>query len=143
MNSIAVVFFACGHKNVKSTHKTTFEITKEANLTMQGDCVVSVKSTKAAIDLPYEFKEAARKVGAQITIIIEADAVQEIIKAKGNPDLQFTHPTDLVVRTSSFLCGRTLAIWADKAAFNFSRSVVEKLKDPKQKVKITLVVESY
>lgn len=143
MNSITVEFFACGHEKVQSTHKTTFEITKEANLTLQGDCVIAVESTKGAVDLPYEFKKAARKPGAQITIIIEAGELKEIIKAKGSPELQFTHPTDLVVRKSSFFCDRTLAIGADKAAINFSRKFVEKMKDPNQKVKVTLIVESY
>ena len=101
MDSITVVFFSCGHKTVQSTHKTTFEITKEANLTMKGDCIIAVESTKGAVDLPYEFKEVARKVGAKITVMIEAGEVKEIVNAKGSPDLQFTHPTDLVVRKSS------------------------------------------
>jgi len=143
MNSITVEFFAFGHEKVQSTHKTTFEITKEANLTMQGDCVIAVESTKGAVDLPYEFKKVARKPGAQITIIIEAGELKEIVKAKGSPELQFTHPTDLVVRKSSFLCDRTLAIGADKAAINFSRKFVEKMKDPHQKIKVRLIVESY
>ena len=143
MDSVTVVFFACGHEKVQSTHKTTFEVTKEANLTMQGDCVIAVESTKGAIDLPYEFKEAARKVGAKITVMIEAGEVKEIVIAKGSPELQFTHTTDLVVRKSSYICGRTLAIGADKAAINLSRTFVEKLKNPNQKVKVTLIVEAY
>ena len=142
MDSVTVVFFACGHKKVQSTHKTTFEITKEANLTMQGDCIIAVESTKGAVDLPDEFKDVARKVGAKITVMIEAGEMKEIVNAKGSPDLQFTHPTDLVVRKSSYICGRTLAIGADKAAINFSRKLVEKLKDPNQKVKVTLIVEA-
>lgn len=142
MDTVTVEFFACGHEKVQSTHKTTFEITKEANLTMQGDCVIAVESTKGPVDLPYDFKEAARKPGAQITVIIEAGEVKEIIKADGSPELQFTHPTDLVVRKSSYFCGRTLAIGADKAAVNFSKRLIEKLKDPNQKVKVTLIVEA-
>jgi hypothetical protein len=35
---------------------------------------------------------------------------------------------------------RTLAVQADKAALDLSRDLVEKLKNPKQKVKITLEV---
>ena len=64
MNSVTVVFSARGHQKVQSTHKTTFEVTKEANLTKQGDCIIAVESTKAAVDLPYEFKEGARKAGS-------------------------------------------------------------------------------
>ena len=143
MNSVMVVFSARGHKNVQSTHKTTFEVTKEAYLTKKGDCIVAVEATKAAMDLPREFKKSAKKEGAQITVTIEAGEMKETVKAKGSPQLQFSHPTDLVVRKSSYVCGRTLAIGADKASIDFSRRLVEKLKDPKQEVKVTLTVEVY
>ena len=143
MNSVMVVFSARGHKNVQSTHKTTFEVTKEADLTKKGDCIVAVEATKAVMDLPREFKKAAKKEGAQITVTIEAGEMKETVKAKGSPQLQFSHPTDLVVRKSSYVCGRTLAIGADKASIDFSRRLVEKLKDHKQEVKVTLTVEVY
>jgi hypothetical protein len=143
MDSVTVVFSARGHENVEATHKTTFEVTKETSLTKRGDCIIAVESTKAAANLPSDFKEAARKEGAQITVTIEADELKETIKAKGSPQLQFTHPTDLVVRKSDYVCGRTLAIRADKAAIDFSRKLVEKLKDPNQEVKVTLAVENY
>ena len=143
MNLVTVVFFARGHKNVQSTHKTTFEVTKEATLTNQGDCIIAVESTGAAADLPVEFKEAAKKQGARITITIEANKLKEIVNARGSSQLQFTHATDLVVRKSSYVSGRTLAIRADKAAIDFSRRFVEKLKDPNQEVKVTLAVENY
>ena len=143
MNSVTVVFFACGHKNVQSTHNTTFEVTKESTLTNQGDCIIAVDSTRAAADLPVEFKQAARKEGEQITITIDAGDVKEVVKARGSPQLQFTHATDLVVRKSSYVCGRTLAIKADKASIDFSRRLVEKLKDPNQEVKVTLTVGHY
>ena len=69
--------------------------------------------------------------------------LKETVKAKGSPQLQFTHQTDLVVRKSSYVCGRTLAIDADKAAIDISRELVEKLKDPKQTIKVTLTAEHY
>ena len=143
MEPVIVVFSARGHENIEATHKTTFEITKEATLTKHGDCIVAVKATEGAVDLPSEFKEAARKEGAQITITIEAGELKETVKAKGSPQLTFTHPTDLVVRKSSYVCGRTLAIGADKAASDFSRKLVEKMKAPSQGVKVTLAVEDY
>ena len=143
MKSVTVVFSARGHENVQSTHRTTFEVTKEEALSKRGDCILAVEATKAAANLPIEFKEAARKEGARITVTVEADELKEKVEAKGSPQLQFTHQTDLVVRKSSYVCGRTLAINADKAAIDFSRELVEKLKDPKQTVKVTLTVEPY
>lgn len=143
VDSVTVVFSARGHENVVATHKTTIEVTKEKTLTKQGDCIVAVEATKAAADLPIEFKESLRKEGAIITIIIKAGELVEIVNAKGSPQLLFTHPTDLVIRKSSYVCGRTLAIEANKTANDFSRKLVEKLKDPNQEVTVTLVVENY
>jgi uncharacterized protein len=143
MKPVTVVFSARGHENVQSTHRTTFEVTKEEALSKRGDCIIAVEATKAAADLPVEFKEAARKEGARITVTVEADELKETVEAKGSPQLQFTHQTDLVVRKGSYVCGRTLAIGADKAAIDFSRELVKKLKNPKQTVKVTLTVEPY
>lgn len=143
MNPVTVVFTAYGHENIVATHRTTFEITKETALTRQGDCIIATKATRAAVNLPPKFKQAARKEGARITVTIETDGLKEVTKAKGSPQLTFTHFTDLVVRKSSYVCGRTLAIGADKAAKDFSRKLVEKVQDPNQEITITLTVEDY
>jgi len=133
---------AFGHKLVKSTHKSTFEVTREEHLTERGDCIIAVKANKAARDLSWSFKEVARKLGAEITVIIEAGDVREVVRALGNPNLTFTHPTDIVVRRSSYICSRTIAIRADKAACDFSRRLIEKLRNPEEKVKITLIAKA-
>ena len=143
MKPVIVAIFAHGHENIQATHETTLEITKEPTLTKRGDCIIAVEATNGAADLPLEFKEAARKKGAQITITIEAGELKEIVRAKGSPRLLFTHPTDLVVRKTDYVCGRTLAIAADKAASDLSRKLVEKIQDCNQGIRITLAVESY
>jgi hypothetical protein len=143
MKPVITVIFARGHKNIQATHKTTFEITKGPALTKRGDCIIAVEATKGAADLPLEFKKAARKKGAQITITIEAGELREVVRSRGSPRLLFTHPTDLVVRKSGYVCGRTLAIRADKVASDLSRKLVEKIKDPSQRIRITLAVQSY
>ena len=142
MKHVNVTFSAHGHKNLRATHKTTLEFTKEEHLSKRGDCIVAVGSTMAAGDLPVEFKKTAATENSQITVIIEVDNLKETVKAKGSPQLTFTHPTDLVVRKSSYICGRTLAIEADKASIDFSRELITKLKDPNQKAKITLITEN-
>jgi hypothetical protein len=139
---ITEVIEAYGHQNVRSTHKTTFEITKEVDLTSRGDCIVAVSATKGAADLKPKFKEAAKKENAKITVTIEADGVREIVRARGSPRLSFTHPTDLVIRKSGYICGRTVAVRADKAASDLSRKLVEKMRSSRQKIEITLTVES-
>lgn len=143
MKTVRVSFFAHGHENVISTHMTTFEVTKERTLSKRGNCIVAVGATIGAIDLPVEFKKAARNKDTTITITIEADTLKEKVKAKGSLKLSFSHITDLVVRKGDYICGRTLAINADKASVDFSRDLIKKLKNPKQKVKITLEAETY
>jgi len=137
---IIEVMRAWGHENIRSTHKTTFEITKELNLTKCGDCIIALGATKGAADLCPEFKEAAKREGAKITITIEVGDVKEVVKAEGNPQLMFLHPSDLVVRKSDYICGRTIAIKADKAAADLSKELVGRMQDPRQGIKITLTV---
>jgi hypothetical protein len=73
-------------------------------------------------------------------MLIEAEDTVEVVNAFGSARLILMHPTDMVVRKSNYVCSRTLAIQADKAACDLSRKLVKKLKNPKQKVKITLTV---
>jgi len=137
---IREVIFGYGHENIQATHKTTLEFTKDTHLSEKGDCIVTVAADKALADLTAEFKEILRKPHAKLTIKIEADGITEQVKAEGSPQLILTHPTDMVIRKSDYVCNRTLAVHADKAAQDLPRKLVEKLKNPKQKVKITLAV---
>lgn len=131
---------AFGNPLIKATHKSTFEVTREWHLTPRGDCIIAVGADKAARDLSERFKEAARRSNAEITIAIEAGGLREIVKAYGSPNLTFTHPTDIVVRKSNYICSRTVAIRSDKAASDLSRKLIEILKRPGEPIKIILSV---
>jgi hypothetical protein len=136
------VVFGYGHKNIQATHKTTLEFTKDLHLSKKGDCIVAVVANKALADLADEFKDKLRKSQAKLTITIEADGIIEQVNARGSPQLILTHITDMVVRKSDYVCSRTLAVHADKAAQDLSKELVEKLKNPEQRVKITLEVRA-
>ena len=131
---------ALGHENIQAIHSSTLMFTKEKGLSKTGDCVVGVASDRAVADLNQKFKEALRKPNAKLTIIIEAGGLTEQINASGSPKLIFTHPTDIVIRKSDYICNRTLAIRADKSANDLPRELVEKLKNPRQKVNISFVL---
>ena len=139
---ITEIILAYGHKNIQATHKSTLEITKENQLSKKGNCIIAVSTDKALADLSSEFKENLVKESAKTIMLIEAGEVVEVVNAFGSPRLILTQSTDMVVRKSSYICSRTLAIKADKAACDLSRKLVKKLRDPKQKVKITLTVKS-
>ena len=132
---------ARGHPRILATHRTTFEITKDEQLTERGNCIVAVKSTKAAKDLSQEFKRLARNDSARITVVLDVDGRREISIGRGTRQFSFTHPSDLVVRKSGFVCGRTLMTHSNRSAADFSRSFVERLRDHDRRIKITLIVE--
>ena len=138
--SLKEVILGRGHVNVLATHRTTLEFTKETNLSKMGDCIVTVGTDKAVADLNGEFRKNLANDNSRITILIEAGEISEKITAHGSSRLTLTHGKDLVIRKSDYVCSRTLAVRADKAANNLSRSLVEKLKDSKQDVKITLAI---
>ncbi|MFX1519275.1 MAG: DUF371 domain-containing protein [Promethearchaeota archaeon] len=132
---------ARGHKNIRASHKTTFEITREQNISIRADCIVAVNASAAAMDLKEEFKKHAKKIDATIEVTIEVDGLIEQIVGKGSPKLTFNHPTDLVGRKSTFISDRTFVINSNKAAIDLDRRLVEKLKNPDTEIKITLKVK--
>jgi hypothetical protein len=131
---------ASGHENIEATHPATLEITKEKHLSRMGDCIIAVGADKGLIDLSDEFKENLRKPNAKLTLMIKTDGITEQIVAHGSPNLILTHSTDMVVRKSSYVDDRTIAVGADKASADLSRELAEKLRNPKQKAIITLSV---
>lgn len=136
------IIIAKGHKNILAIHPTTLEFTKEDDMSRSGDCIIAVSADKAIPDLSVEFKEKLLEENARLTILIEAGGIAETVTAYGSAHLTLVHPTEIVVRKSNYICNRTLAVRADKASADLSRDLIEKLKNPAQKVKITLTVEA-
>lgn len=118
-----------GHSFVKAKHKTTLEITKSKTLTENGICIIGVKSNKSCNDLNVNFKKMLSDDLTKVTITIYVNDSQFIINAMGHSSLILTHPKDIVVRKSSFICDRTLAIKADKAATDIPETVVSELRN--------------
>jgi hypothetical protein len=114
--------------------------TREQHVSSEGDCVVAVGADKAGIDLCCEFKDKLSRDGARLTILIEAGGCSDVVTAYGSCRLSLTDASDLVVRKSGFVCGRTLGVKADKASLDLSRELVGVLKRG-ERVKITLTVE--
>lgn len=46
-----------GHKNIRSNHQKTIEITKDSHLTPSGDCIIGINATCGCADLPMSLKE--------------------------------------------------------------------------------------
>lgn len=140
MGKIVEVIMARGHPRVTAKHQTTLMITKDREVGPKGDCIIGVAADKAAAKLSDGLKSAVR-LGGAVNITIEAGGETDKIHARGHPSLTLTHHKDLVVRKSMFVCGRTLAVNADKAAADLSKTLVSKLCNPSTEVKLTIEVE--
>jgi hypothetical protein len=131
---------AFGHVNVLAIHPTTLMITKDKELSKQGDCIIAVGADKATADLSPEFKQKLRDPNTKLIMLIESDGLTEQITAYGSAKLDFSSSVEMVVRKSDFASERTLAVKANRAANDLSRDFVEKLRNPKNQVKITLTL---
>ena len=133
---------AYGNENIQATHHSTLMFTKEKHLSKAGDCIIAVAADKAVADLSREFKEKLKKPNAKLAIIIEADGLTQQVNAAGSPKLVLTNKADMVIRKSAYISDRTLAIHADKSSNDLPRDFIKKLKNPGQKIKITLTVHA-
>ena len=132
-----------GHENVKATHRSTLEITKEDYLTPRGDCIICIKASKALKDLDEKIKKAL-KSGKKVKIRIIVDGIVDELEAFGDSRLSFESDFSMVIRKSDYVDGRTLAIKANKAAKDIKRELVEKLRNPEQRVVVEIIVsENY
>ncbi|MEM2142419.1 MAG: DUF371 domain-containing protein [Candidatus Thorarchaeota archaeon] len=134
----SVSFQAFGHPNILSNHKRTMEITKEDDLTRRGNCIVAVKSTLSLADLDNEIREIARNSQTVIKLTMRVGGLIEEVVGRGDPALTYSNPVSMVVRKSSFTCGRTLMINADKSASELDREFVEQLRSRDTVVRCTL-----
>ena len=120
-----------GHKNVSSLHKSTFEITKDAEIGPTADCIIGVDMDKSMLNFPQEFKDKIANSNTKIKVILDTENGHDEITGFGHEDLTLTHPTDIVCRTSDYTCSRTLMINADKAARDLDSDLIEDLKNEK------------
>ena len=119
-----------GHPMVRALHRTTIEVTVDEHLTPDGDCIVGVGAEKGCADLRDEVKSALRREGAVVKVTFQVGKESFSLTARGDPGLELTHPHDMVIRKSTFLSDRTLAVGASASAKDMPRSMVAALKEP-------------
>jgi len=131
----------CGHKNIRSLHTRTIEITKDPNLTLNGDCIIGVSATKSCSDLTSTMKNKIRKNQSivEIDLIVEPFSIK--IHGIGNDNLLLTHLHDIVLRKSNFICDRTLCLSCNVSAIQIPRKMIDLLKDPSKQGLLVIGVE--
>jgi len=122
-----------GHKNVLSLHEKTIEITKDEELTSNGDCIVGVSANISCADLPEKMKKKIQNPKTKIMFSIRAGGKKFTIQGNGSEKLSLKHTKDIVLRKSAFTCSRTIAINCDKASSDIPRDFVKILQNSKTK----------
>lgn len=118
---------AKGHENVLSLHKSTFEITKDKDLSLAGDCIIGLDIDKSMEDFPKRFKEKLANDDTKVIVQLRTPNASDTIEGYGHHDLTLSHPTDIVCRKSTFVCSRTLMIKSNKAAIDLNRDLIKDL----------------
>ncbi len=117
-----------GHPLVSASHPTTFEITKEPDLTENGHCIIGVNADKGAKALSAEFRTVLCHNEAVLVTTLCCKGMKIVVRAFGNASMTLDHDTDLVWRRSNFVCRRTVGIRSDTVAGNLPEEFVRRLK---------------
>lgn len=86
---------------------------------------------KGMLNFPEEFKKEIASSDTKIIVELKTENACDEITGYGHEDLTLTHPTDIVCRTSDYVCPRTLMIGADKAARDLDEQLISDLKNEK------------
>lgn len=131
---------AWGHENIKCTHHTTIELTKDKSLSKSGDCIIGVNATKACNGLSEKLK-AQIQSGKRFHVILKVDDFQDSFYGFGSNKLLLLDKSDIVFRKSTFICDRTVLINCSKSSFDIDRKLVGKLKNSNRKLLIIFEVD--
>lgn len=127
-----------GHPLVSGNHPTTFEVTAESHLTSTGNCIIGIAADKGCAGLSPAFKNVLSHDDARLlTRLVCGDGEVEI-HSRGSSQFTLTHPTDLVWRKSTFVCGRTIGIQSDQVAATLPDALIKNLIAEKTMI-VTLI----
>ena len=121
------VLRARGHPNVTALHKSTFEVTRDRDISAAADCIIAVAADRAAGTLSRQFRDAAARDDARITAVISSGGLADTVDGWGSARMTFSDERSLVFRVSDFVDGRTVMIGADKPAARLDRALVAQL----------------
>jgi len=124
-----IIIKAYGDPNIRATHKTTIEITKDDHLTERGDCILGIRADRGLKDIK-NFLDSHK--GKKLIVEFTVDDLSDRVTGYLDPRLSFLDERDIVIRKSSYICKRTLMINANKSAAEIDRSIVRKLREGKE-----------
>ena len=108
------------------------------NAVQLGTGAVKAKNVSKPLKGHFAKAKIANK-NTKITVILDTENGHDEIVGFGHENLTLTHPTDIVCRTSDYVCPRTLMINADKAARDLDSDLIEDLKNEKE-MEVTIIL---
>jgi hypothetical protein len=130
-----------GHPHIRGTHPSTFEVTKEEEISLQGDCIIGVGADKGAADLDPAFSHLLKNDQAILTTVLRIGTCETRACSHGNSGFTFAHPRDLVWRRSSYIDARTVGVASDRVAATLPRALIRLLQEEKELVvEMTVVI---
>lgn len=122
---------ARGHPNIRGTHRTTLEITRDPDVTPRGDCIIGVSADKSPADFSNTFKSCLKSEYSVLIMVLEASGIKDVVVAHGHPRLLLTDERRLIVRRSDYVEAATIGIRATKSSLDLKRELINALKDPR------------
>ena len=122
-----------GHKNVRSLHPKSIEITTDSDLTVKGDCIVGVGASCGCLGITEKMKKLLQDPQSEVTCTILVGEHSYKITGRGSEKLSLKNPHDIVIRKSNFTCPRTLSIGCDTASDSIPRQMIKALQNPETK----------
>jgi len=132
-----------GHPNVLGLHPRAIEITKDSYLTKRGDCIIGINSNKACSDIDPKLKKLIQddEIKIKFEFIVEGSSFE--VFGRGNRNLTLENKNDIVIRTTNFVCPRTLSVRCDRGSNNVPREIISSLQKKNTKGILTISVDDY
>lgn len=121
-----ISFTVKGHPKITAEHRSTLEFTKEDHVSGNGDCILGVSSNHNIGDL--------NKLNGRLIFVINVEGIEDSFEATIPKNHEITDEKELVIRTSSFVSGRTYAIASSKASIDIDRNLIEALKKGREMI---------
>lgn len=124
-----ISFTVKGHPKISGEHRSTLEFTKDDHIVGNGDCILGISSDHDIRDL--------NKLNGKLIFVMSIDGIEDSFEATIPKNHKISDEKELVIRTSSFVSGRTYAIGSSKASLDIDRSIIKALRKGKE-MKVTV-----
>lgn len=124
-------FNAYGHAGIEGTHKGILELTQKTAVIPKGDSVVGTRA-----DFQPDAVSALAQVSKKLMITLKVRSYSETITGECN--MSYSPGSDIIVRKGPQRSPSTLIINSDKSAGDLPKKMIELLKNPEEKVIVTV-----